>query len=230
MDRPKRREEEMKKALWLCGASIAAALACGAAGAQDRFLTAQFGGMDMPQIVPPPKSKQSPAATACATGGGRIELDARIAACTSLIASDKWKGKDIGWAYANRCAVYSAQGRDDKALADCVQAILLDPDSVVPYRIRGDIALKRGESTRRLRIMTAPSSMARDISPPSLSIRQFLVSQGRVGKSRGGFQSGSGNQSQQREGAGCPWRGPVHRWRFRSGACRFRQGDRIDAG
>ncbi len=104
----------------------------------------------MPRVVPPPKSKQSPAANACATGGGRIELDARIAACTNLIDSGKWKGKDIGWAYANRCAVYSAQGRDDKALGDCVQAILLDPDSVIPYQIRGDIALKRGESDKAL--------------------------------------------------------------------------------
>jgi lipoprotein NlpI len=126
------------------------ALACGSAGAQDRFSTAQFGGMEMPRILPPPKSKQSSAATACATGGGRIELDSRIAACSSLIDSGKWKGKDIGWAYANRCAVYSAQGRDDKALGDCVQAILLDPDSVIPYQIRGDIALKRGQSDKAL--------------------------------------------------------------------------------
>jgi lipoprotein NlpI len=140
----------MKKTLWIWGATFAAALACGSAGAQDGFLTAQFGGMDMPRIVPPPKSKQSPAANACATGGGRIELAARIAACTNLIDSGKWKGKDIGWAYANRCAVYSAQGRDDKALGDCVQAILLDPDSVIPYQIRGDIALKRGESDKAL--------------------------------------------------------------------------------
>jgi lipoprotein NlpI len=140
----------MKKALWFLGASFVAALACGSAGAQDRFLTAQFGGMDMPRIVPPPKSKQSPAATACATGGGYVELNARLAACTSLIESGKWSGKDIGWAYANRCAVFDAQGRDDKALADCVQAILLDPDSVIPYQIRGDIALKRGETDKAL--------------------------------------------------------------------------------
>ena len=140
----------MKKTLWIWGATFAAALACGSAGAQDRLLTAQFGGMDMPRVVPPPKSKQSPAANACATGGGRIELDVRIAACTNLIESGKWKGKDIGWAYANRCAVYSAQGRHDKALVVALQAILLDPDSVIPYQIRGDIALKRGESDKAL--------------------------------------------------------------------------------
>jgi lipoprotein NlpI len=140
----------MKNSLWLWGASFAVALACGAAGAQTGFSTGQFGGTESPRVVPQPKSKQSPAATACATGGGQVDLDARIAACTSLIESGKWSGKDIGWAYANRCAVYSAQGRDDKALADCVQAILLDPDGAIPYQIRGDIALKRGEADKAL--------------------------------------------------------------------------------
>jgi lipoprotein NlpI len=135
----------MKKAVWLLGASFVAALACGSAGAQTGFSADQLGGVGTPRVLPQEKSKQSPAATACATGGGRVELDARLAACTSLIESGKWSGKDIGWAYANRCAVFSTQGRDDKALADCFQAILLDPDSVIPYQIRGDIALKRGE-------------------------------------------------------------------------------------
>ena len=160
----------MKKALWLLGASFAAALASGAAGAEDKFSLDRFGGMEAPRVVPQPKSKQSPAATACATGGGRVALDARIAACTNLINSGQWKGKDIGWAYANRCAVYSAQGRDDKALPDCVQAISLDPDSVIPYQIRGDIAVEAGrvrQGARRLR--QRHPRMARD-TPPSLSI------------------------------------------------------------
>src|SRR5271157_3667562 len=136
MKRPERREEKMKKVLWFWGASLAATLACGAAGAEDRFSLDRFGGMEAPRVVPQPKSKQSPAATACATGNGQVALDLRITACTSLIESGQWKGKDIGWAYANRCAVYSAQGRDDKALADCVHAISLDPETVIPYQIR----------------------------------------------------------------------------------------------
>ena len=140
----------MKKAALIWGASLAAALACGPAGAEDRFSIDRFGGMEAPRVLPQLKSKQSPTAIVCATGGGQVALDARLAACSSLIESGKWKGKEIGWAYANRCAIYSAQGHDDKALGDCIQAISLDADSVIAYQIRGDIQLTRGDSEKAL--------------------------------------------------------------------------------
>jgi lipoprotein NlpI len=140
----------MKKAALIWGASLAAALACGSAGAEDRFSIDRFGGMETPRVLPQPKSKQSPTAIACASGNGQVALDARLAACSSLIESGRWKGKEIGWAYANRCAIYSAQGHDDKALGDCIQAISLDDDSVIAYQIRGDILLTRGDSEKAL--------------------------------------------------------------------------------
>jgi tetratricopeptide (TPR) repeat protein len=130
-------------------ASFAVSLDCGAAWAQNSLSNDPFG-LQTPRVVPQAKSKQSPDATACATGGGRVAPDARIAACSRLIESGKWKGKDIGWAYANRCAVYSAQGKADKAFADCEKAIEVDPDSVIGYQIRGDILLQRGESEKAL--------------------------------------------------------------------------------
>lgn len=134
----------------LLGAGFGLAMACGAAWAQAAPGASLFDAMERPRLVPPPKSKQSPAATACATGGGRVALDARLSACSDLIDSGKWKGKDIAWAYANRAAVHDAQGHADKALADCDKALSLDPDLSLPYQIRGDLRLKRGETDKAL--------------------------------------------------------------------------------
>jgi lipoprotein NlpI len=139
----------MKKSIAILALCVGVAQA-GAACAQNAPGMDVFQSLERPRVVPPPPSKQSPAATACATGGGRVSLDARLATCTSLIDSGKWKGRDIAWAYANRAAVHDAQGQADKALADCDKALALDPDLILPHQIRGDIWLKRGETAKAL--------------------------------------------------------------------------------
>ena len=69
----------------------------------------------------------------CAKSAG----DAGIAACTSVIASDRWSGRDLAWAYTNRCLVYRDKGDLDRAIADCNEAIRLDPECAIAFYYRG---------------------------------------------------------------------------------------------
>ncbi len=129
-------------------ASLGAGLACGAALAADSYPPSM-------QFMPPPGATrlapssisriQSPEALACEDASKSVSVDARIDACKNLIASGQWKGKEIAWAYANRCVALNAKGNHDQALADCSKAISLDPDNALAYQIRGDIMGGRDE-------------------------------------------------------------------------------------
>jgi tetratricopeptide (TPR) repeat protein len=142
----------MRKAAWLRALSLGTTLLCGAAWAQDQPIGDSFAPPSMQRAMPQvnPQGQQSPIALACADTGPGTSSEKRAAACSKLIDSGLWKGKDIAWAYSNRCAVYDRQGMTDKALADCSEAIKLDPDGAVPYQISGDILLKRGEPDEAL--------------------------------------------------------------------------------
>lgn len=96
------------------------------------------------RLIPRPKQQQSPSADACANTGGKFSVEARLAGCNALIGSGRWKGREIAWAYANRCILFNAQGQTDKALANCDSAIEQDPQSWLAYQIRGEIAEKLG--------------------------------------------------------------------------------------
>jgi tetratricopeptide (TPR) repeat protein len=127
----------------LLAMSLGATVAGGGASAQlipDTF-SAPPGAT---RLIPRPKQQQSPSADACANSGGKFSVEARLAGCNSLIGSGRWKGRDIAWAYANRCILFNAQGQTDKALANCDSAIEQDPQSWLAYQIRGEIAEKLG--------------------------------------------------------------------------------------
>jgi lipoprotein NlpI len=148
----------MTKAAWLlAGALISsgAPILTGAARAADAPLAPltdfSRSGMGI-RVIPTPRDEppQSPEAVACANSDGKTEPQARMAACSTLIDARKWKGKEIAWAYANRCAVASRLGQVDRALADCSEAIDQDGELAMAYQLRGEIHRKRDELDKAL--------------------------------------------------------------------------------
>lgn len=65
----------------------------------------------------------------CMSGTG----DAQIAACTREIKSGRWHNSHLAWAYNNRCKAYNDKGEHDRAIADCDEAVRLDPNSAAVY-------------------------------------------------------------------------------------------------
>ena len=82
-------------------------------------------------------------ALACANSDGKATPSQREEACSKLIDQRKWKGKEISWAYANRCAARYKLKQLDRALADCSEAIDQDPDQPNAYQLRAEIHRKR---------------------------------------------------------------------------------------
>jgi tetratricopeptide (TPR) repeat protein len=133
----------MKSSAWLLAMSLGATVGGGGASAQlipDSF--SEPPGAT--RLIPRPKQQQSPSADACANVAGKFSVEARLAGCNALIGSGRWKGREIAWAYANRCILFNAQGQTDKALVNCDSAIQQDPQSWLAYQIRGEIAEKLG--------------------------------------------------------------------------------------
>jgi len=63
----------------------------------------------------------------CVDSGRAFPPEQRIEACTALIEGVKVFGRGRAWAYDNRCAAYNDAGQTALALADCSQAISVDP-------------------------------------------------------------------------------------------------------
>jgi len=146
----------MKSAGWLRACAFGLVFASAAAVAQDRSPVTDFvNPTERPRVIPQPQSitptqAQSPDANRCAKVDAAISAEARVAACGKLIESGKWNGKDIAWAYANRCIAFDRLGKTDNALADCVKALSLDSDNVAALQIRGNILQGRGETDKAL--------------------------------------------------------------------------------
>jgi tetratricopeptide (TPR) repeat protein len=74
----------------------------------------------------------------CVNEGNTFSPDLSIGGCTAAIQSGRWSGKDLEWAFNNRCRAYSEKNETDRAMADCTDAIRLDPNDGVAYLNRGD--------------------------------------------------------------------------------------------
>jgi lipoprotein NlpI len=146
----------MRRAVWIVAGAL---LATGAARAEDRPPVPDFGRTFGPRVIPTPsapgpaqneKPTQSPEALACASSDGKASLAQREEACSFVIDQRKWTGKEISWAYANRCAVRYKLKQFDRALADCSEAIDQDPDQANAYQLRAEIHRKRDNRAKAL--------------------------------------------------------------------------------
>ncbi len=76
---------------------------------------------------------------ACVNRNQQFSLDEQVSGCTASIQSGRWSGKNLAWAYGNRCIAYKDKKQYDRAMADCNQAIALDPRDDHAYNTRGAI-------------------------------------------------------------------------------------------
>jgi lipoprotein NlpI len=91
-----------------------------------------------------PATAQSPQpADRCANDDRNAAPDQRIDACTAAIASGKWSGPGLAWAYSNRALAYLLAGDYDRAIADADEAIRLDPNDAAAFNNRGAGYLKK---------------------------------------------------------------------------------------
>ncbi len=70
----------------------------------------------------------------CKTASG----DVAIAACSSAIASKKFKGRVLSLLYTNRGVEYGLKSEFERAIADHDQAIKVDPKNPLAYNNRGN--------------------------------------------------------------------------------------------
>ena len=76
---------------------------------------------------------------ACVNRGNTFSLDQQISGCTESIRSGRWSGKNLAWAYGNRCIAYKDKEQYERAMTDCNRAIELDPRDDHAYNTRGAI-------------------------------------------------------------------------------------------
>ena len=65
-------------------------------------------------------------------------LDEAIAGCTALIDAGKLSKDKLATAYTNRCLVHTQRNESDLAIADCTQAIAIEPGNAEAYAQRGE--------------------------------------------------------------------------------------------
>lgn len=73
-----------------------------------------------------------------------------VAGCTALIESGTLRADQMGSAFADRCDAYRSGGDNDRALADCEEAIRLDPKSAKAFNYRCDLYLAKEDNERAL--------------------------------------------------------------------------------
>jgi len=80
-------------------------------------------------------------------GEGGVPENVQVSACTVLIQSGRYTGKDLAWAYYNRGVSQAQQNRCDLAIPDFTAAIKADPSDADSYWLRhlckeqlGDVA------------------------------------------------------------------------------------------
>lgn len=84
---------------------------------------------------------------ACSQSTGQSQIDA----CTRVIASNRWSGSDLAWAYGNRGGAYAKIQRFQDALPDLDTALTLDPENLGVLVNRGIayFALERPDDSLR---------------------------------------------------------------------------------
>lgn len=143
----------MNNPIWLLAmagalAGVGPVMAQDASPSSGGFQSNPMMNLTTPRVVPTARTKeqQSVIAQACANADGSVNAESRVDTCSKLIDSGAWKGAEIAWAYANRCAAFIKLGQQDKALADCDKAVALDEKNAVAYQARGMILQDRGDN------------------------------------------------------------------------------------
>jgi tetratricopeptide (TPR) repeat protein len=107
---------------------------------KESFRAGLMGGVLLSVLVPiwAATAQSQQQVDRCANNDQNVTLDQRIDACTAAIASGKWSGPGLAWAYNNRSFAYILQGDYDRGIADADEAIRLDPNDAVAFNNRGN--------------------------------------------------------------------------------------------
>ena len=135
---------------------------------------------------------QAQAATPVADDAATCERAAgaeAIAACDRLISSGSAQGSALARLYRNRCAAHIAARDADGALADCNEAVRLDPAAAAGYRARGDAFRSKREFARAI----ADYSEAIRIDPQHANA---YVRRGRALRARGEYEGATADFGQ----------------------------------
>lgn len=90
----------------------------------------------------------TPDLATCAGNAGSAEED--IAACTRSITSGQLSTKELAMSYLTRGIAWMYKEDYDKAIADCNEAIRLDPQYALAYYGRGIIWQKKGDNDKAI--------------------------------------------------------------------------------
>jgi len=73
-----------------------------------------------------------------------------IAACTAVITSGRWKGKELAWAYYVRGNAYRKSGDYNRSIVDLTSAIKAEPGKAASVIDRGNAYRAKGELDRAI--------------------------------------------------------------------------------
>ena len=81
---------------------------------------------------------------------GKASGEEAIEACTRAIDSGQYSGRQLAALFNNRCSEWNGKHESDKALADCSQAIGLDPDYALAFFNHGNAYFAEGQYDRAI--------------------------------------------------------------------------------
>jgi tetratricopeptide (TPR) repeat protein len=110
-------------------------------------------------FAPSQTARAATDADICYEGKSR---DAIIAACTRVIASRRYEGRDLAWAYLNRGMAYRQSGDPDRAILDYDLSVRLDPSNVKPFIARANAWDDKGNYDRAIADYDAAIRMVPD--------------------------------------------------------------------
>jgi lipoprotein NlpI len=99
----------------------------------------------------------------CNNDGEVFSVDQRLSGCTALVESERASRQDRAAGYGNRCWAYSDKGDPVRAIADCSEAIRLDPKLASAYLNRGKAYSDEGDFDRAI----ADYNRAIELNPKS---------------------------------------------------------------
>ena len=86
----------------------------------------------------------------CENKNNAFSADLGINGCTAVIQSGRESKRNLAIAFSNRCSLLNDKKEYDRALADCNQAIQIDPKFARSYLNRGIAYRGKGDNDRAI--------------------------------------------------------------------------------
>jgi Flp pilus assembly protein TadD len=154
------------------------------------------------------QARAQPADARC-TGETDVPWSEQIAACTGMIESGKYSGKDLATVLIFRGKAYGRTGDIDRCMLDIEEAIRLDPANAVAVGARGDVYLVRKDYDRALAAYTKAASLDPHNALVVIGRGMAYLGNGDVDRAMADFEQAI--RLQPASAAGLYWRGIAKR-------------------